>query len=55
MDEFTYLAAFIVGLMGGVHCIGMCESKFVVRSPRNLAPWCLFSMLWTDYNDTYIF
>lgn len=24
MQEFTYLTAFIVGLMGGVHCIGMC-------------------------------
>ena len=24
MQEFTYLTAFAVGLMGGVHCIGMC-------------------------------
>lgn len=24
MQEFSYLTAFIVGLMGGVHCIGMC-------------------------------
>lgn len=22
--EFSYLAAFLVGLLGGVHCIGMC-------------------------------
>ena len=22
--EFTYLTAFVVGLLGGVHCIGMC-------------------------------
>jgi uncharacterized protein len=24
MHEFTYLTAFAIGLMGGVHCIGMC-------------------------------
>jgi len=24
MQEFTYLTAFAIGLMGGVHCIGMC-------------------------------
>jgi len=24
MQEFSYLSAFIIGLMGGVHCIGMC-------------------------------
>ncbi len=24
MPEFSYLAAFIVGLLGGVHCAGMC-------------------------------
>lgn len=24
MHEFTYITAFTVGLMGGVHCIGMC-------------------------------
>ncbi len=24
MPDFTYITAFTVGLMGGVHCIGMC-------------------------------
>jgi sulfite exporter TauE/SafE len=24
MQEFTYLTAFSIGLMGGVHCVGMC-------------------------------
>ncbi|MCW9014213.1 MAG: sulfite exporter TauE/SafE family protein [Gammaproteobacteria bacterium] len=24
MQEFNYLTAFTIGLMGGVHCIGMC-------------------------------
>ena len=24
MQEFTYLTAFAIGLMGGVHCVGMC-------------------------------
>jgi len=24
IEEVTYLAAFMVGLLGGVHCIGMC-------------------------------
>lgn len=24
MHEFTYITAFTIGLMGGVHCVGMC-------------------------------
>lgn len=24
MQEFSYLSAFVVGLLGGVHCVGMC-------------------------------
>ena len=24
MNEFGYLSAFLVGLLGGVHCVGMC-------------------------------
>ena len=24
MHEFTYISAFAAGLLGGVHCIGMC-------------------------------
>ena len=24
MIEFSYLTAFLVGLLGGVHCVGMC-------------------------------
>jgi len=24
MNEFSYLSAFMVGLLGGVHCVGMC-------------------------------
>ena len=24
MQEFTYITAFTIGLMGGVHCVGMC-------------------------------
>ncbi len=24
MHEFTYITAFMVGLLGGVHCVGMC-------------------------------
>lgn len=24
MQEFTYLTAFMIGLLGGVHCVGMC-------------------------------
>lgn len=24
MHDFNYLTAFIIGLMGGVHCVGMC-------------------------------
>lgn len=24
MNEFSYVSAFVVGLLGGVHCVGMC-------------------------------
>lgn len=45
MDELTYLTAFALGLMGGVHCIGMCGSivgalSFGTHSPSK-AEHCL--------------
>ena len=41
--EITYLAAFIVGLLGGVHCIGMCGGIVGALSfsvaPQKKTPW----------------
>lgn len=37
MIEYTYLSAFLVGLAGGVHCIGMCggiASAFTFAIPK---------------------
>ena len=38
MSEFSYLSAFLIGLAGGVHCIGMCggiASAFTFAIPKN--------------------
>lgn len=43
--EITYIAAFMVGILGGVHCIGMCGGivgalSFSV-SPQKKTPWAI--------------
>ena len=38
MQDFSYLSAFLIGLAGGVHCIGMCggiASAFTFAIPKN--------------------
>lgn len=38
MSELTYLSAFLIGLAGGVHCIGMCggiASAFTFAIPKD--------------------
>ncbi len=38
MSEFSFLSAFLVGIAGGVHCIGMCGGVSIALSgaiPRN--------------------
>ena len=41
--EISYLGAFLVGLLGGVHCIGMCggivSALTVGTSPQQGTPW----------------
>ncbi len=42
MVEFSFLAVFLVGLLGGVHCLGMCGSIvgiFTTQVPQNQARW----------------
>ena len=42
MSEFSLLAVFAVGLLGGVHCLGMCGSIvgiFTVQVPKDRARW----------------
>ena len=38
MSEYIYISAFLIGLAGGVHCIGMCggiASAFTFAIPKN--------------------
>jgi sulfite exporter TauE/SafE len=42
MTEFSLLAVFLVGLLGGVHCLGMCGSIvgiFTTQVPAGRARW----------------
>ncbi len=50
MHEFTYITAFTVGLMGGVHCVGMCGGivgalSFARSDEKNSAVSSLLSLL----------
>ena len=44
-SDITYLAAFIVGLLGGVHCVGMCGGIVSALSfsltPQKKTPWLI--------------
>lgn len=42
MQEFSYFSAFIVGLLGGVHCVGMCGGivgalSFNIKTQQNMS------------------
>src|SRR3990172_8405882 len=42
MSEFSIIAVFFVGLLGGVHCLGMCGSivdMLTAQLPRHGARW----------------
>ncbi|MDD2686391.1 MAG: sulfite exporter TauE/SafE family protein [Gallionella sp.] len=42
MSEFSIIAVFMVGLLGGVHCLGMCGSivgVFTAQLPQAAARW----------------
>jgi len=42
MAEFSLIAVFLVGLLGGVHCLGMCGSIvgiFTSQVPKESARW----------------
>ena len=42
MTEFSFIAVFFVGLLGGVHCLGMCGSIvgiFAAQLPKDKARW----------------
>lgn len=54
MQDFNYLTAFIIGLMGGVHCIGMCGGivgalSFSQSESPSRARFGVFSLL-LSYN-----
>lgn len=42
MTEFSIVAVFFVGLLGGVHCLGMCGSIvgiFTAQVPKDVSRW----------------
>jgi len=42
MSEFSIFAVFLVGLLGGVHCLGMCGSIvgiFTTQVPKEASRW----------------
>ncbi|MGC2047372.1 MAG: sulfite exporter TauE/SafE family protein [Gallionella sp.] len=42
MGEFSIIAVFLVGILGGVHCLGMCGSIigiFTTQLPKDRARW----------------
>src|SRR5664279_2189756 len=42
MTEFSIIAVFLVGLLGGVHCLGMCGSIvgiFTSQVPKDTVRW----------------
>ena len=50
MHEFTYITAFTLGLMGGVHCVGMCGGivgvlSFATQPHKNNTTFALFGLL----------
>lgn len=50
MQEFTYLTAFTIGLMGGVHCVGMCGGivgalSFGMQQQQNASSFALIKLL----------
>ncbi|MDH5472227.1 MAG: sulfite exporter TauE/SafE family protein [Gammaproteobacteria bacterium] len=50
IEEFTYFSAFVIGLMSGVHCIGMCGGivgalSFGINKQLNQSGHSYFSML----------
>ncbi len=59
MQEFTYITAFTVGLMGGVHCVGMCGGivgalSFASQNEKNAQSSSLFALLFS-YNIGRLF
>lgn len=50
MHEFTYITAFTIGLMGGVHCVGMCGGivgalSFATQQNKSAKKSSLFTLL----------
>ncbi|VAW67592.1 Heavy-metal-associated domain (N-terminus) and membrane-bounded cytochrome biogenesis cycZ-like domain, possible membrane copper tolerance protein [hydrothermal vent metagenome] len=59
MHDFTFITAFIVGLMGGVHCVGMCGGivgalSFAAQGQPDSSKPALFGLL-LAYNFGRIF
>ncbi len=59
MHEFTYITAFTIGLMGGVHCVGMCGGivgalSFAIKQNKNAKKTSLLTLL-LSYNCGRLF
>ena len=59
MHDFTYITAFTIGLMGGVHCVGMCGGivgalSFATQQNKSTKKTSLLSLLFA-YNFGRLF
>ena len=58
MADISLLALFLIGFLGGSHCVGMCgglSSAFVLQLPPNMRRWQLILCLNTGRLLSYVF
>lgn len=58
MLDISLLALFLIGFLGGSHCVGMCgglSSAFVLQLPPNMRRWQLILLLNTGRLASYVF
>jgi sulfite exporter TauE/SafE len=58
MADISLLALFLIGFLGGSHCVGMCgglSSAFALQLPPNMRRWQLILCLNTGRLLSYVF
>ena len=58
MADISLLALFLIGFLGGSHCVGMCgglSSAFALQLPPNMRRWQLLLCLNTGRILSYVF
>ncbi len=57
MDALSITAIFIIGFLGGVHCVGMCgglSSAFVLQLPKHMKRWPMVLLLNIGRISSYV-